>query len=249
MLAREVARPTWRREHVALGTNTDPYQRAEGRYQLMPGIIKALAGSGTPFSILTKGTLLSRDLPELPKAAAGRTARSRGLPRDPRRRAARGPRAGHADPRARLALVRALRDAGLPCGVMLAPVLPWLTDDTEHLDQALGSLGRGRRDRGHGPAAAPAAGRQGVVLRLAGPRAARPRQALRGAVRAQRQRPASYRRSLAARVQPLLERYGFAKPGAGIRGIPDDAPSSLHGSLPSLEDAPAPPPDDQLSLL
>ena len=69
VLAREVVRPTWTREHVALGTNTDPYQRAEGRYALMPGIIKALAGSGTPFSILTKGTLLRRDIPLLQQAA------------------------------------------------------------------------------------------------------------------------------------------------------------------------------------
>src|SRR6476659_7843180 len=70
VLAREVVRPAWTREHVALGTNTDPYQRAEGRYALMPGIIKALAGSGTPFSILTKGTLLRRDLPLIAAAAA-----------------------------------------------------------------------------------------------------------------------------------------------------------------------------------
>ncbi|HEX7590116.1 MAG TPA: radical SAM protein, partial [Demequinaceae bacterium] len=62
VLRSELARPSWRREWVALGTNTDPYQRAEGRYRLMPGIISALADSGTPFSILTKGTVLSRDL-------------------------------------------------------------------------------------------------------------------------------------------------------------------------------------------
>src|SRR3954447_9122708 len=62
VLRRELARPSWAREHVALGTNTDPYQRAEGRYRLMPGVIRALADSGTPFSILTKGTLLRRDI-------------------------------------------------------------------------------------------------------------------------------------------------------------------------------------------
>src|SRR4029450_154984 len=61
VLRRELARPSWRPETVALGTNTDPYQRAEGRYRLMPGIIDALAASGTPFSILTKGPLLRRD--------------------------------------------------------------------------------------------------------------------------------------------------------------------------------------------
>ena len=65
VLRRELARPAWRHEPVALGSNTDPYQRAEGRYSLMPGIIEELAGSGTPFSVLTKGTLLRRDLPLL----------------------------------------------------------------------------------------------------------------------------------------------------------------------------------------
>jgi hypothetical protein len=69
VLRRELSRRSWTRETVALGTNTDPYQRAEGRYALMPGIIEALADSGTPFSILTKGTLLRRDLGLLVDAA------------------------------------------------------------------------------------------------------------------------------------------------------------------------------------
>jgi hypothetical protein len=69
ILAKELARPSWQHAPVALGTNTDPYQRAEGRYRLMPGIIAALAASGTPFSILTKGTLLRRDIPLLQAAA------------------------------------------------------------------------------------------------------------------------------------------------------------------------------------
>ena len=69
VLAAELARPKWAHEHVALGTNTDPYQRAEGRYGLMPGIITALAERSTPLSILTKGTLLRRDLPLLSRVA------------------------------------------------------------------------------------------------------------------------------------------------------------------------------------
>ncbi len=71
VLRRELGRPSWRRETVALGTNTDPYQRAEGRYALMPGgIIAALADAGTPpMSILTKGTLLRRDLDLISGAA------------------------------------------------------------------------------------------------------------------------------------------------------------------------------------
>ncbi len=69
VLRRELGRKSWMRDAVALGTNTDPYQRAEGRYALMPGIIAALADSGTPFSILTKGVLLRRDLPLIVDAA------------------------------------------------------------------------------------------------------------------------------------------------------------------------------------
>src|ERR1700739_4024646 len=69
VLRRELARKSWCRETVALGTNTDPYQRAEGRYALMPGIIGALTASGTPLSILTKATLLRRDPPLIVEAS------------------------------------------------------------------------------------------------------------------------------------------------------------------------------------
>ena len=140
VLRRELARPSWSHEQVALGTNTDPYQRAEGRYRLMPGIIDALAGSGTPLSVLTKGTLLRRDLPLL--AAASEQVPvgigiSLALGDEELRR--------HVEPgvpsvRGRLDLIRAVREAGLPCGVMVAPVLPWLTDSPDQLDHLFGEL-------------------------------------------------------------------------------------------------------------
>src|SRR5215213_79720 len=136
---KELARPSWKREHVALGTNTDPYQRAEGRYRLMPGVIRALADSGTPFSILTKGTLLRRDIPLL-TAAAEDVPLGLGVSMaiwDDALHAGLEP--GVPTPRARLDLVKALADAGLPCGVFLAPVLPGLTDGTVELDLALGA--------------------------------------------------------------------------------------------------------------
>src|SRR5690349_13766341 len=126
VLRRELHRPSWTRETVALGTNTDPYQRAEGRYALMPGIIDALAGSGTPFSILTKGTLLRRDLPLLTEAARRvdvSVAVSLAVG-DPELHERLEP--GTPTPRARLELVRAVRAAGLECHVMVAPVLPML---------------------------------------------------------------------------------------------------------------------------
>lgn len=128
VLRRELAKPGWGREHVALGTNTDPYQRAEGRYALMPGIIEALADSGTPFSILTKGTVLGRDLDRL-AAAAEKVPVGIGISLallDPELQATLEP--GTPSPKARLGLIRRVRDAGLPCGVFLAPLLPHLTD-------------------------------------------------------------------------------------------------------------------------
>ena len=140
VLRRELARPSWRHEQVALGTNTDPYQRAEGRYRLMPGVITALADSGTPLSILTKGTLLQRDLPLL-SAVASYAGVGLGVSiaiGDPALHASLEP--GTPSPQARLGLVRAIREAGLECGVMVAPVLPWLTDSTEELDALLGRI-------------------------------------------------------------------------------------------------------------
>ena len=65
VLRAELARPSWKREHVAMGTNTDPYQWVEGRYRLMPEIWRALADSGTPASVLTKSPLLLRDVEEM----------------------------------------------------------------------------------------------------------------------------------------------------------------------------------------
>jgi DNA repair photolyase len=140
VLRKELAKPSWGHHHVALGTNTDPYQRAEGRYQLMPGIISALADSGTPLSILTKGTLLARDIPLL-KHAAAQVPVGIGISlamTDEQLSEAIEP--GTPGPRARLKLVSRLRDAGLPCGVMAMPILPWLSDSDEALDSLFGSL-------------------------------------------------------------------------------------------------------------
>ncbi|MEC5180270.1 Rv2578c family radical SAM protein [Arthrobacter sp. CG_A4] len=140
VLRRELAKPSWGRQHVALGTNTDPYQRAEGRYQLMPGIIGALADSVTPLSILTKGTLLARDIPLL-KHAAAQVPIGVGISlamTDEHLSEAVEP--GTPGPRARLKLVSRLREAGLPCGVMAMPILPWLSDSDESLDSLFGAL-------------------------------------------------------------------------------------------------------------
>jgi DNA repair photolyase len=137
VLAKELARKREAVPAVALGTNTDPYQRAEGRYRLMPGIIAALAHSGTPFSILTKGTLLRRDLPLLAEAAQVTTvdlAMSIAIFDNDLQDAVEP---GTPTATARLATVAAAREAGLQCAVFMMPILPYLTDTNAHLDEAL----------------------------------------------------------------------------------------------------------------
>jgi DNA repair photolyase len=133
----ELARPTWRREWVALGTNTDPYQRAEGRYRLMPGIVTALARSGTPFSVLTKGTLIRRDLPLLAGAAhdVGGSVAFTVAVFDDALQSTLEP--GAPSTAARLATVAEARGAGLEPAVFIAPILPFLTDSPELLDEAM----------------------------------------------------------------------------------------------------------------
>ena len=155
VLRRELAAPRWAHQPVALGTNTDPYQRAEGRYALMPGIIDALADSGTPFSILTKGTVLARDLPRL-TTAAERVPVGLGVSLallDHDLQATLEP--GTPSPAARLTLIRRIVAAGLPCGVLIAPLLPHLTDSREQIAELVGEL-----------VAAGVTGVTGIVLHL-----------------------------------------------------------------------------------
>jgi len=137
VLQKELSKPSWGKHPVALGTNTDPYQRAEGRYRLMPGIIAALANNGTPFSILTKGTLLRRDL-DLIAEAAERVpvdlAMSIAIYDDELQQSVEP---GTPTTKARLATVTAVRERGLDCSIFLMPILPFLTDTSTHLDEAL----------------------------------------------------------------------------------------------------------------
>ncbi|ORM26017.1 Rv2578c family radical SAM protein [Williamsia sp. 1135] len=140
VLRKELGRRSWKRETVALGTNTDPYHRAEGRYRLMPGIIGALADHGTPMSILTKGTLLRRDLPLLSVAAQSVPVTigiSLALLDEELRRQVEP---GAPSARARLDLITAVREAGFDCHVMASPILPALKDSRAELDELFGAL-------------------------------------------------------------------------------------------------------------
>jgi DNA repair photolyase len=211
VLRRELARPSWKRDHVALGTNTDPYQRAEGRYQLMPGIIAALADAGTPFSILTKGTLLRRDLPLLVDAATSvdvSLAMSIAVYDDELQQSVEP---GTPTATARLATVTAAAEAGFSVGVFLMPLLPYLTDGEEQLDAALARVA----DAGASSVSYSALHLRPGVKEWFAQWLARERPALVPKYRALygdgAYAPRSYRDSLAARIKPLIRKHGLAR--------------------------------------
>jgi DNA repair photolyase len=127
----------WAGEHIAMGTNVDCYQRAEGRYQLMRGIIAALRDAHNPFSILTKGTLILRDLDLLLESAevtdVGLNVSAGFVDQDLWRAIEPGTPA----PQRRLDACAALNDAGLRCGVLMGPVVPYLSDSPGQLEAAV----------------------------------------------------------------------------------------------------------------
>ncbi|HZA40207.1 MAG TPA: radical SAM protein [Actinomycetota bacterium] len=133
LLRKELRARRWKGESIAMGTATDPYQRAEGRYRLTRGIVETLAEFRNPFSILTKGTLILRDLDLLVEAAEVTevsTALSIGsVDEEVWRRS----EPGTPHPRKRMEAVAKLNNAGIQCGVMIAPVLPGISDSEEQL--------------------------------------------------------------------------------------------------------------------
>ena len=124
----ELARPSWKREHVALGTNTDPYQWVEGRYKLMRGIWEAMRDFANPCSILTKSPLLLRDTDLLLQIAERTTvSASLSVPTlDEKAWRATEPHTPH--PRARLEAVAELNRVGIPTGILIAPLMPGIND-------------------------------------------------------------------------------------------------------------------------
>ena len=135
VLRAELARPSWNREHVALGTNTDPYQWVEGRYKLMPEIWEALLQARNPCSILTKSPLLLRDL-ELMRSLARETdfAAALSVPTLDER-AWRATEPHTPNPRARLEAVAELARAGIRTGVLIAPLMPGINDSPEQVSR------------------------------------------------------------------------------------------------------------------
>jgi DNA repair photolyase len=144
VLRYEVRRRSWRRETVAIGAATDPYQPAEGEYKLTRKCLEVLAGAYTPFNLITRGPMIIRDIDVLQEAAQrAEVSISVSIPTldmDVWRKT----EPGTSPPHQRLKAVRMLTDSGIRAGVAIAPVLPGISDSPEQLEAVV----RGAREAG-----------------------------------------------------------------------------------------------------
>ena len=239
---RELAAPRWAGEHVAMGTNVDCYQRAEGRYRLMPGIIGALRDARNPFSILTKGTLILRDLDLIADAAqvtdvglnvsVGFTDQELSRLAEP----------GTPSPQRRLGICAAIAGRGLSCGVLMGPVLPFLSDSPAQLEASVREIAQAGASRVTPIVLHLRPGTREWFLRWLGEHYPDLVPAYRGLYGSGAYAPRAYQQQICARVADLASRYrvGTASPGAARRI-----------AAPAPEPAPAvrPAPEVQLTLL
>jgi DNA repair photolyase len=137
VLRRELARPSWQRDVVAIGAATDPYQPAEGRYRLTRACLEVLASAANPFQIITRGPMIVRDVDVLVRAAQrAAVSVTFSIPTlDPE--IWRKTEPGTAPPHQRLRALRQLVDAGIRVGVGMAPILPGLSDRPELLEDVI----------------------------------------------------------------------------------------------------------------
>jgi len=227
LLRKKLASPGWPREHIAMGTNVDCYQRAEGKYQLMRGIIAALRDAANPFSILTKGTLILRDLDLLTEAAevtdVGLNVSAGFVDKELWRAIEPGTPA----PERRLEACATLNDNGLPCGVLMGPVVPYLSDSPAQLEATVRQI-----------AAAGATHVSPIVLHLRPGtrdwflgwlRTAHPELAGRYATLYRRgaYAPKDYQEEIAGRVRELAGRYGVGRGGPRQARAPRVSPSPV----------------------
>jgi DNA repair photolyase len=242
LVRRELAAPRWSGDPIAMGTNVDCYQRAEGRYRLMPQIIAALRDFTNPFSILTKGTLILRDLPLLRQAAEVTDvsiAFSVGFVDEDLWRTVES---GTPSPRRRLDAVRALTDAGFRVGVLMAPILPELTDTDESIEATVAAIARsGAASVTPLPLHLRTGAREWYLSWLSKTFPALLPRYL-GLFRRGSYSPDDYQREVVARVRMAARRHGV---GAGAPSQTRQAPLA-EAQQPGH---PKPPPPEQLTLL
>ena len=137
VLRRELSKTTWAHEPVAIGAATDPYQPAEGRYRLTRGCIEALGEHANPFSIITRGPLIVRDVDVLAEAARRADVSVTFSVPTVDDEVWRRTEPGTAHPRQRLRVLRRLVDAGVNASVGMAPILPGISDRPEQLEEVV----------------------------------------------------------------------------------------------------------------
>jgi DNA repair photolyase len=210
VLTRELDRPSWKRAQVAVGTATDPYQPIEGHYKLTRGAIQALARGRTPIGLITKGPMVVRDidmLQEHSRAAAGTIYMSVPTVDED---AWQQLEPGTAHPLQRLRAVRALTDAGINAGVLMAPIVPGFSTARHKIERTIKAIAdHGARFVGCN-----------VMYLQDGTRdhfmrfierdfpAMRPRFER---LYARKQAPDAYRKEVQSMVRVLQERYGLRK--------------------------------------
>jgi DNA repair photolyase len=133
-LRAELTPTRWGGDHIAMGTNTDPYQRCEGKYRLTRGIVQELSAARNPFSILTKSTLILSDVELLAEAALRTDVRANFSIGTLDEEVWRDTEPGTPHPMRRVEAVARLNEAGVECGVLVAPVLPGLSDRRDQLE-------------------------------------------------------------------------------------------------------------------
>ena len=244
---KELAAPKWQGEHVAMGTNVDCYQRAEGRYRLMPGIIEALRDAANPFSILTKGTLILRDLDLLAEAAevtdVGLNVSVGFIDKE----ISRSVEPGTPSPERRLGVCAALNERGLRCGVLMGPVLPFLTDSPAQLEQTVRLAAEAGAAHVTPIVLHLRPGAREWFLKWLGENFPDLLDAYRGMYGRSAYAPKAYQAQIAEQIRELARRYrvGQATPGQARR-IQPRAPKPQRGTRPEPPPGPEP---VQLSLL
>jgi DNA repair photolyase len=209
VLRRELHRPSWQQERVAIGTATDAYQPSEGRYRLTRACLEALRERQTPVSVVTKSTLILRDIDLLADLAAGPGAVVYFTITTLDPAVWRLIEPGTPPPQQRMRVMRRLSEAGIATGVFLAPILPGITDSAASIDAVAAAA------RDHGAATfgtsilrlAPLVKEHylGVVASAWPSLLPRYERAYTGV-----NAPEPYQTALARRIDRVRERYGFA---------------------------------------
>ena len=140
VLRRELNRPSWKRESIGFGTATDPYQPIEGTYRISRGVIQALHDAATPVGIVTKGPMVVRDIDVLQELSKVATCRVHMSVPTVDEDAWEKLEPGVAHPMQRLRAVRALVDAGIECGVLMAPIVPAFSTHPAKIERTIKAI-------------------------------------------------------------------------------------------------------------